>query len=187
MSFIIVVPILIFIILLFVFAVILRRIGILVAESRETATFRRSVRDLAGRIDFTLGSIIGKIDALRRQQMEADALVEPLDVTLEALLAYQEEARQLSGPPVIEAARVAFLSELDRADRALQMVEHGCAILVGANQGQRFTEAQTAIKRGYLNVLHAREAIERHVQEIGAIRPADEHRWLSRRRSAGGK
>jgi hypothetical protein len=128
-----------------------------------------------------------KIDALRRQQLEAGALVEPLDVTLEALLGYQQEARGLSGPPATEAPRAAFLSELDRADRALQMVEHGCAVLVGANQGQRHDEAQTAIKRGYLNVLHAREAIARHVQEIGALRPAEERRWLSRRRSAGGK
>jgi hypothetical protein len=186
MPFNIVVPILIFVALLFVFAVLLRRIGLVVNETRETATFRRSVRDLAGRIDLTLASIIAKIDALRRQQMEADALVEPLDVTLEALLAYAEEARHLAGPPVIAAARASFVAELDRADRALQMVEHGCAILAGPNQGQRFAEAQTAIKRGYLNVLHSREAIARHVLEIGAMRPPDEHRWLSRRRSAGG-
>ena len=156
MPFTIVVPILIFVVLLFVFAVLLRRIGLVVNETRETATFRRSVRDLATRIDFTLGSIIAKIDALRRQQMEADALVEPLDVTLEALLAYEEGGRasaalrpggHRSGPGGIH------LGALDRADRALQMVEHGCAILAGPNQGQRFTEAQTAIKRGYLNVL----------------------------------
>jgi hypothetical protein len=187
MPFSIVIPILIFIVLAFVFAVILRRIGVLIAESRETTAFRRSVRDLAGRIDFTLGVIIAKIDALRRQQLDADALVEPLDTTLETLLAYAEEARHLAGPPIIAASRAAFLSEIERADRALQMVEHGCAILVGANQAQRFTEAQTAIKRGYLNVLHAREAIARHVEEIGAMRSADQNRWLSRRRSAGGK
>ena len=173
----IVVPILIFIVLAAIFVVILRRVGILVAATRETATFRRSVADLATRIDVTLGSIIGKIDAMRRGQIEADALVEPLDETLETLLGYSDEAQRLSGPPVVAVARAAFVAELDRADRALQMVEHGCAILAGPNQGQRFTEAQTAIKRGYLNVLHSREAIARHVVEIGAC---------SRRRSTAG-
>ena len=39
------------------------------------------------------------------------------------------------------------------------MIEHGRAIQASARSGGREIEAQTAIKRGYLNVLHAREAI----------------------------
>jgi hypothetical protein len=42
------------------------------------------------------------------------------------------------------------------------MVEHGAGILASARQGTRDLEAQTSIKRGYLNLIHAREAIARH-------------------------
>jgi hypothetical protein len=42
------------------------------------------------------------------------------------------------------------------------MVEHGAKILAQARRRGRELEAQTAVKRGYLNLVHAREAIVRH-------------------------
>ena len=42
------------------------------------------------------------------------------------------------------------------------MVEHGAKILAQVRRRGRELEAQTSIKRGYLNLLHAREAIVRH-------------------------
>ena len=132
-----------------------------------------------------LADIIARIDALRRQQIEADEIVAPLDRALESLLAYSEEARGLGGPPIVAAPRAAFAAEIDRADRALQMVEHGASILGSVSSGQRFTEAQTAIKRGYLNVLHARDAIARHAAEIAEARSSEEVHWYSRRPGTG--
>lgn len=178
-------PLLIFVVLVVVFLVVLRRISVLLAESRESATFRRSVEDLATRIDATLADIVSRIDALRRQQIEADQIVEPLDRALESLLAYSEEARGLGGPPLVAGPKAAFAAEIDRADRALQMVEHGASIMGSVSSGHRFSEAQTAIKRGYLNVLHARDAIARHATEIANARSSEEIRWYSRRPGAG--
>jgi hypothetical protein len=180
-----VLPLLIFIVLAAVFLIVLRRVSILLAEWRESSVFRTSVEDLAGRVDAMLADIIGRIDALRRQQIEADEIVGPLDKALEALLAFSEEARGLGGPAIVAGPKAAFAAEIDRADRALQMVEHGASILGSVSSGQRFAEAQTAIKRGYLNVLHARDAIARHAQEIALARNPDEVRWYSRRPGAG--
>ena len=42
------------------------------------------------------------------------------------------------------------------------MVEHGASILVAVRRGNRELEGQTSLKRGYLNLLHARDAIARH-------------------------
>ena len=176
------IPLLIFVVLLGVFAVLLRRVGVVIGETREHATFRTAVEDLAKRIDITLGKVIGDVDALRRQQIEPDEINISLDGALEALLGYSEEARSLAGPLVVAGPKAAFAAEIDRADRALQMVEHGCAILGSVSSGPRFGEAQTAIKRGYLNVLHAREAIARHAADIAALRSPDESHWLTRRR-----
>jgi len=179
------IPILLFVALLAVVAVLLRRIGVLIAEQRETTVFRRSVEDLASRIDGTLATAIAQIDAVRRQQKDAETITESLDATMDALSGFGEEARALKGPPVIEPSRSAFVDEIDRADRALEMVEHGLAILTSMGNAPRVSEAQTAIKRGYLNVIHAREAIARHAADIAATRSADEVHWLSRRRRTG--
>ena len=76
---------------------------------------------------------------------------------------YTEEARALRGPPAAEAIRDELVAELERADRALAMVDHGATILRRDRPARaRELEAQTSIKRGYLNLVHAREAIARH-------------------------
>jgi hypothetical protein len=49
------------------------------------------------------------------------------------------------------------------------MVEHGAGILAQARRRGRELEAQTSIKRGYLNLLHAREAIARHAARAVAL------------------
>ena len=51
------------------------------------------------------------------------------------------------------------------------MVEHGATILASVRRGQRELEAQTSIKRGYLNLIHAREAIARHAARAEALDP----------------
>jgi len=53
------------------------------------------------------------------------------------------------------------------------MVEHGATILIGVRRGPRELEAQTAIKRGYLNLIHAREAFARRALDVEAMSPDD--------------
>jgi hypothetical protein len=175
------IPLAIFLGLLALFALLIRRVGLLVGESHEMASFGRATADLATRIDGTLASITVKIDRVRRRQIDATRIAADLDAALAELLAYGIEAKSLQGPPVTAPSRAAFLAEIDRAERALQMVEYGCSILNEMGGTARLGEAETAIKRGYLNVVHAREALARHASEIAAARPRDEMRWLTRR------
>jgi hypothetical protein len=177
------IPLAILLVLLGMLALLLRRVWNLVLESRQVGDFRRAVQDLAARIDEALDGIIVQIDRVRRHQVEAASIMTALDRTLELLPKLGDEARALEGPPVTAAARLAFVTELDRAERAPQMVEHGCAILATAGSSYRQIEAETAIKRGYLNVVHAREALSRHAEDIAAGRPQDELRWLSGRKT----
>ena len=53
------------------------------------------------------------------------------------------------------------------------MVEHGTTIMVNVRRGPRELEAQTAIKRGYLNLIHAREAFARRALDARDL-PADD-------------
>jgi hypothetical protein len=150
-------------------AVILRRAGRIVARTREVEGFRSSVRDLSTRIDTSLEGATARIDAVRRHQVAADTITETISAATDAVERYTDEARALHGPPTADEIRDDLVAELERAGRALAMVEHGAGILAQARRRGRELEAQTSIKRGYLNLLHAREAIARHAARALAL------------------
>ena len=161
--------------------IVLRRAGRLIANTREIQGFRSTVRDLNERIGLSLDGAAQRIDAVRRQQLPADGLGDTVGATRDAVTRYAEEARALKGPP--EAAAIArdIVSDLDRAKRAIDMVEHGATILASVRRGGRELEAQTSIKRGYLNLIHAREAIARHAARAELLEPSRSPRrsWQS--------
>ena len=182
MEAVVVLPLLAFLVLAAFFALFLRRAGRLVAATRDVERFRRQVADLANRAETSLGEVCARVDAVRRGQLAAAAVADDLAASLESVDRYADETRTLRPPVDGHAIRDGIVAELERARRALEMVEHGCAIQASARAGSRELESQTAIKRGYLNVLHAREAIARYAIEAAALVPADPtHRPPARR------
>jgi hypothetical protein len=155
-------PVLAFLALAIGVGIILRRAGRIVARSREIENFRSAVRDLTTRIDRSLEGATGRIDAVRRGQLGADTIGPTIQAATDAVNRYAEEARALKGPKIAAEVRDAIVEDLERAERALAMVDHGAGILAQVRRRGRELEAQTSIKRGYLNLIHAREAIVRH-------------------------
>jgi hypothetical protein len=152
--------------------IILRRAGRLIANQRAIQTFRTTVRDLDERIGMSLDGAAQRIDGVRRQQLSAEGLGDTVAATGDAITRYADEARALKGPPEATAIARDIVSELDRAKRAVDMVEHGATILASVRRGGRELEAQTSIKRGYLNLIHAREAIARHAARADDLEPS---------------
>jgi hypothetical protein len=150
-------------------AIVLRRAGRIVARTREVETFRTSVTDLAQRVDTSLEGATSRIDAVRRGQVGAETIGETIAAASDAVERYADEARALHGPPHAIEIRDDIVAELERAGRAMSMVDHGTTILAQVRRRGRELEAQTAIKRGYLNLLHAREAIDRHAARARAL------------------
>ena len=158
--------------------VVFRGTARIAARSREINQFRGGVKDLAARVDASIGSAAGQIDAVRHQLAGPELIAQSVVDATEALERFGDEARALAGPRRALAIRDDLLAELDRASRALGMVEHGANILASSRRGSRDLEAQTSIKRGYLNLIHARDAIARQalraetmaVEEIAAER-----------------
>jgi hypothetical protein len=181
----IVLPLVAFVALATAFTVVLRRAGRLLAATRDVERFRHQVADLGGRIETSLGEISRRVDALRRGQLDAAAISDDLTASLEAVGLYADEARALQPPIDGEGIKAGLVGELERTARAIEMIEHGCSIQISARAGARELEAQTAIKRGYLNVLHAREAINRHRLDAAALKPADPSRRGLGRQPAG--
>ena len=161
-------PIAAFIALASGLVVVFRGTGRIVARSRELASFQSAVKDLAARIDGSLGGAAGQIDAVRRHQIAPDAIGDTINAATAAVQRYSDEARGLGGSRQTKTILTDLVDDLERAARALAMVEHGAAIMV-TSRGPRELEAQTSIKRGYLNLLHAREAIARHAVGADAL------------------
>ena len=127
-------------------------------------------------VETSLAEICARIDAVRRGQIEAPAVVDDITASLDAV---DKLRRGGSRPPSADRRRPDPRRDRRRAraggagardDRA-RRVDPG----VGPGGGREI-EAQTAIKRGYLNVLHAREAIARHASEAATLVPADPSR-----------
>ncbi len=175
------IPLMAFLVLATAFVVILRRTSRVLIETRDADQFRRAVDDLAGRIDQSLGGAIERIDAVRRHLLDAALIADNLAAATDAVARYADEASALHGPVPADEVRAALLAELDRAARALEMVDHGARLLDTVAGPQAELEAQTAIKRGYLNLLHAREAIARHADDLATGRPQAQRLWLTRR------
>jgi hypothetical protein len=156
--------------------VVLRRAGRIVARTREVEHFRSAVRELTTRIDQSLEGAAGRIDAMRRGQLAADTIGPTIEAATDAVTRYADEARVLKGPAAAVVIRDAIVEDLERAERALGMVEHGAKILAQVRRRGRELEAQTSVKRGYLNLVHAREAIMRHAAaaEDLQVQPLDQ-------------
>ena len=167
------------------FLIVLRRAARVGAQTRETDAFRQAAGDLAARVAASLTGAGERVDAVRRGLVAPDTVGEALDAAREAMERYRDEAEALVAPTGYGPLRVRLVEQVDRAARALDMVDHGCATLSAGGGGRASQpEGQTAIKRGYLNVLHAREAVIEIGTNLRKVRPSrTPPRWF-RDRSA---
>jgi hypothetical protein len=161
--------------------IVLSRTGIVAAESRDASTGRAAIAAVATRAEASLGDISARIDLVRRGQLEPTELADPLPVAQAEVAVLVDDARSIRAPAGLDRIRNEIVAELERAGRALDMVEHGRTIMLAARLRGRELEAQTAVKRGYLNLLHAREAIVRHAARASAWQSPTEARRDARR------
>lgn len=152
--------------------VVFRRTDSIARRNRELDAFKVGVRGLSARIDTSLEGATSRIDAVRRQQVAADTVGPIIAAATDAVERYVDEARALRGPAEAMVIRDELVADLERAGRALQMVDHGASVLAQVRRRGRELEAQTSLKRGYLNLMHAREAIARHAAEADALEVA---------------
>lgn len=169
-----------FLVLVVAFASILRRAGRVVVAARVDEGFRRDGGALIDRATGAIDEAAERVDRVRRRQDSPTELDDVLPSLLEALGGFRDEAAALAPPAALEPLRDRIVAELERAARAVEVVRHGCSLL-GVTAGRpRELEGETSVKRGYLNLLHAREAlvtlgVDLEVGRLGATR------WFSER------
>ena len=173
-----------FVALAIAFASVLRRAARVVAVTREDDAFRSDGAALAERAVVTITTGAERIDRVRRRTEAPNTLDDALPELIEALGALRVEADALAPPVVLADTAARIAEELDRAGRAVETVRHGC-VLLGVEAGRpRELEGETSIKRGYLNLLHAREALASLAEGLRLGR-AEAGGWYSSRPKAG--
>ncbi|HYN48592.1 MAG TPA: hypothetical protein VER83_06970 [Candidatus Nanopelagicales bacterium] len=141
------------------FALVLRRAARVVAVTRVDEGFRRDGAALADRAAASIAAGAERIDRVRRRNDAPSTLDDVLPELVETLAALRVEADALVPPAALATLGARIAEEIDRAARAVETVRHGC-VLLGVVAGRpRELEGETSIKRGYLNLLHAREAL----------------------------
>jgi hypothetical protein len=150
------------------------------ARTRSVVEFRTGVAALTGRADAVLGKAAEAVDTVRRGAIPPMEIGADLGEAFTAAERLAAEARALRSPAGAESIRSGLVEDLERAGRALEMVQHGCGLLTTARGREHDAEGQTAIKRGYLNLVHVRESVARQAAAAAAI-PVTIPRFLARR------
>lgn len=137
-------------------------------ESRETRALQAAAGSLQQRVDATLGSVLASVDEVRRHQLPATDALPEVGAALTAVDAYADEVGALQVPASSQRARDGLVADLRRAERALDRVQHGCRQLADATSRLGDPEGQATVRRGYLELQHAREAFAVHVAELAS-------------------
>jgi hypothetical protein len=162
----------VFVVLAVLFVLTLRRMSVLVGRTHELERYQRLVRSLDKRLAQVADPFVAQLDEIRRRSGDPRTLGSTIAGVQEALREISADGRAARIPKGLSREAIAFTVELDRAVRASDLVEHGLDALL-ADRGGRDLEAQTSLKRGALNMRHAREAVTRLAGDIAAIRPVD--------------
>ncbi len=160
------------VVLLGLLVVLARRISVLIARTRDLERVQRSVESIDRRLAATSDPLVAHLDEVRRHSGDPHALAQDLGPALAILEELAAETAALRVPAVLAGQEAVMIHETERAVRAAELVVHGLDALL-TSRGHRDLEAHTSLKRGALNLRHAREAFARAAAEVAALRPVD--------------
>ena len=147
-------------------ALVLRRVFVVGGDLRRDAQLGRMAVDIVHRTDLSLDELALAVDDLRRRKADPAATEASLRACAEALRRYAREAAVVD-KHVASPGGGGLRAEIERAQRAGELGEHGRQLMLeGRFEG--LAEGETSVKRGYLNLLHARDAIHAKGAAIAA-------------------
>ena len=159
--------------LLALFVGVARRMSAMIGRTRDLERLQRSVESIDRRFGAVAEPLVARLDGLiRRQAADAEGLAREVDPARATLRDLAAEAGALQVPPSLAGLGSVLVHETERAVRAADLVAHGLEAMLAA-RGRYGVQDQTSLKRGALNLRHARDAFGRAAAEIAALRPTD--------------
>jgi hypothetical protein len=142
---------------------------------RETAS-GVAAAEMARRSETLLGELLVVVDEMRRRQIAPQDAEPKMAAAQDALGRYIQDATALSRSGAWATTAAALAADMERAQRAIDLVAHGGELLADVS-GISWGEGETSVKRGYLNLVHAREAIRERRETIVQVSQADRSSW----------
>jgi FtsZ-binding cell division protein ZapB len=173
------VPLIIFFAMGVAVAYVLWRVMVVGGELRRSAQRERAAADIAHRAVTSLSELCEVVDDLRRRKSGPESGASSLRASTEALRRYAQEAQAVDQKGTEGELGTGLVAEIERAQRAVALVEHGRQLMLDMTI-DRVGEGETSIKRGYLNLVHAREAIRARGEQLAREAGSDTGR-LARR------
>ena len=149
-----------------------RKMSTLTTRTRDLEDFQEAVESIDIRFGGASGPLLRGLDEARRHAGDPaglPALVTEAQAVIEELTG---ETTALAAPEGLAPVVAAMTGDLERAGRAVMLVEHGLGMMTNTSIG-RDLEAQTSLKRGALNLRHARDAFAERARKVADLRPAD--------------
>jgi hypothetical protein len=174
------VPLIVFFAMGVVVVYVLWRVMVVGGELRRTAQQGRAAADIAHRAVTSLSELCEIIDDLRRGKSGPESGAPSLRASTEALRRYTQEAQAIDRRGPDDKLGTGLVAEIERAQRAVALVEHGRQLMLD-RAVDRISEGETSIKRGYLNLVHAREAIRARGEQLAREAGSDGGRWARHR------
>jgi hypothetical protein len=158
-------PLIVFFALAVPICLLLWRVFWVGGELRRDAARGRAAVDLAHRADVSLAELAELVDDLRRHKAKPEDVADGISAAADSLVVYARDAEEVDKHVAGEDGAPALAPEVERAQRAVALIEHGRELMVDPH-GEGYGEGESSVKRGYLNLLHARDAINATAREI---------------------
>jgi hypothetical protein len=146
---------------------LLWRLVVAGGRARREAASGAATAEIARRADTMLGDLIVIVDEVRRRKVDPRAAEPRMAAAQDALRRNAVDAAALTRGGRWAAIATSLVDDIERAERAIELVEHGSELLADIT-GAGIGEGETAVKRGYLNLVHARDAIHERRETIAA-------------------
>ncbi|MGZ6267084.1 MAG: hypothetical protein ACXWM8_04980 [Candidatus Limnocylindrales bacterium] len=172
-------PLLVFFAMGIVVALLIWRVVVVGGQLRRSAQQERAAADIARRAVTSLTELCAIVDDLRRRKSGPESGAPSLHASTDALRRYAQEAQVIAEKGPRHDAGSSLLAEIERAQRAVALIEHGRQMMLDMTV-DRVGEGETSIKRGYLNLVHAKEAIRTRGEQL-AREASGEAAWPVRR------
>jgi hypothetical protein len=164
----IVLPLILLALLVFILVMLARRAARALAVSRSATAFQQEVVGLSDRVTPVVEDLVRRVDAVRHHQLPAEEVREALAQAHDTFEGEREVIAAWQLPAGFTTLVGDLAEDLERLERAVETIDFGTQLVVTGTSRQRELEAQTAIKRGYLNLLHARQSFRDHVDTVAS-------------------
>jgi hypothetical protein len=155
---------------------LLWRVVVLGGRARRETASGAATAEIAHRSETLLGDLLVVVDEVRRRKVAPQDAEPQMAEAQAALQRNVAEATALTRSGAWASSAVALVADLERAQRAIEFVSHGAQLLADVT-GVDWGEGETSVKRGYLNLVHAREAIRERRETIVQTAQQERKGW----------